>query len=129
MENVGINMGYTINAFTKEYQRKHMPNIRTIGGIYWDNTQYEADSSFIGFDHWQDWNCNRCKHDILTNSKETLHRLKHKLPLKLCWVQGELILNLFERHRIPDEIYPLLGMNRYGIGTCALFEELENNGN
>ncbi len=120
-------MGYTIGQFTKEYKRKHVPNVRTIGGIYFTGSHYDISPRVMSdFDSWNSWNCNRCSHDFLTNKKESIERLNKNLPISYCYMQSDIILNYFEYdHRIPDTTMAMLGMNRYGIGTCALFEECD----
>jgi len=117
--------GYRLSEFTKEYKRQRMPNIRAIGGIYYGINECTLNQPF-DFDNWQVWNCQRCKHDFITNKEETLTRLKNNKSIEMCPVQGDLILNLFENLGIPQTTFPVLGMNQYGIGTCALFEAYNN---
>jgi len=118
--------------FLKETQRKRFPNLRSVGGLYWTDTFYEPDDRTVPFfQGWHDWNCARCKFDFLTNKEQTMEALNAKKPVPHCDMQADIILNHFERHRVPEDTLVAMGMNRYGIGTCALFEEYmggENNG-
>lgn len=118
----------SIDQYTKEYKRKRMPNIRSLGGIYYG---VSTDNQYQSFNYplWEEWNCRRCRYDILTNKEETLQVLHENKKLYACNIQGDLLFDMFEGKPIPKTTLLLLGMNRYGVGTCAEFEEYvgENN--
>ena len=105
---------YPFESYTTEFHRKRMPNIRSLGGIYFTDKYDPSDRSIHNFQEWHGWNCDRCEFDILFNKQGLISN---------CNMQADIIINLFEHHKVPETTLVAMGMNRYGIGTCAGFEE------